>query len=138
MRQDSIFNPGEGVTSNYFAHLVSGFVDSLITIDPHLHRIKSYPKFTAPIKVSHAANHISAWIKKNIVSPILIGPDAESEQWVSEAKMPSPYIILTKIRHGDRDVEVSIPHFEPIKPYTRFSRRHYFYRKNHDRDHWSS
>jgi ribose-phosphate pyrophosphokinase len=41
MRQDSIFNPGEGVTSNYFAHLVSGFVDSLITIDPHLHRIKS-------------------------------------------------------------------------------------------------
>jgi ribose-phosphate pyrophosphokinase len=66
--------------------------------------------------VSHAANHISAWIKKNIVSPILIGPDAESEQWVSEvAKMPSPYIILTKIRHGDRDVEVSIPHFELYK-----------------------
>jgi ribose-phosphate pyrophosphokinase len=40
--------------------------------------------------VSHAANHISAWIKKNIISPILIGPDAESEQWVSEvAKMPT-------------------------------------------------
>jgi hypothetical protein len=31
--------------------------------------------------------------KKNIVSPILIGPDAESEQWVSEvAKMPSPIL----------------------------------------------
>jgi ribose-phosphate pyrophosphokinase len=101
MRQDSIFNPGEGVTSNYFAHLVSGFVDSLITIDPH-HRIKSLSEiYSIPTKVSHAANHISAWIKKNIVSPILIGPDAESEQWVSEvAKMPRPPIILTKIRHA--------------------------------------
>jgi ribose-phosphate pyrophosphokinase len=116
MRQDSIFNPGEGVTSNYFAHLVSGFVDSLITIDPHLHRIKSLSEIYS-IKVSHAANHISAWIKKNIVSPILIGPDAESEQWVSEVakNAKAPYIILTKIRHGDRDVEVSIPHFELYK-----------------------
>jgi ribose-phosphate pyrophosphokinase len=67
--------------------------------------------------VAHAANHISAWIKNNIVSPILIGPDAESEQWVSEVakNANAPYIILTKIRHGDRDVEVSIPHFEIYK-----------------------
>jgi ribose-phosphate pyrophosphokinase len=42
-------------------------------------------------------NHISAWIKKNIVSPILIGPDAESEQWVSEvAKMPRPLYYIDK------------------------------------------
>jgi ribose-phosphate pyrophosphokinase len=95
MRQDSIFNPGEGVT-NYFAHLVSGF-DSLITIDPHLHRIKIPIRNLQHTKVSHAANHISAWIKKNIVSPILIGPDAESEQWVSEvAKMPSPLYYIDK------------------------------------------
>jgi ribose-phosphate pyrophosphokinase len=121
MRQDSVFNPGEGVTPYYFAHLVSGFIDSLITIDPHLHRIKSLSEiYTIPTKVAHAANHISAWIKNNIITPLLIGPDGESEQWVSEVSKNAnaPYIILTKIRHGDRDVEVSIPHFDTYKDYT--------------------
>jgi ribose-phosphate pyrophosphokinase len=65
MRQDSIFNPGEGVTSNYFAHLVSGFVDSLITIDPHLHRIKSLSEiYSIPTKVSHAKSYFCMDKKK--------------------------------------------------------------------------
>jgi ribose-phosphate pyrophosphokinase len=118
MRQDTIFNPGEAVTSTYFAHLLSGFVDSLITIDPHLHRRSSLSEiYTIPSKVAHAANHISEWIKTNIPSPLLIGPDSESEQWVSEVakNANAPYIILTKIRHGDRDVEVSIPNFDTYK-----------------------
>ncbi|SDW34716.1 ribose-phosphate pyrophosphokinase [Flavobacterium degerlachei] len=118
MRQDTIFNPGEAVTSTYFAHLVSGFVDSLITIDPHLHRRSSLSEiYTIPTKVAHAANHISEWIKTNIDFPLLIGPDGESEQWVSEVakKANAPYIILTKIRRGDRDVEVSIPHIDIYK-----------------------
>ena len=38
MRQDKRFKAGEGVTSRYFANLLSGIADSLITIDPHLHR----------------------------------------------------------------------------------------------------
>ncbi|EIA07798.1 ribose-phosphate pyrophosphokinase [Flavobacterium frigoris] len=118
MRQDTIFNPGEAVTSTYFAHLLSGFVDSLITIDPHLHRRPSLSEiYTIPSKVAHAANHISEWIKNNIASPLLIGPDSESEQWVSEVarNANAPYIILTKIRHGDREVEVSIPNFHTYK-----------------------
>lgn len=118
MRQDTIFNPGEAVTSTYFAHLLSGFVDSLITIDPHLHRRSSLSEiYTIPSKVAHAANHISEWIKNNIASPLLIGPDSESEQWVSEVarNANAPYIILTKIRHGDREVEVSIPNFDTYK-----------------------
>jgi ribose-phosphate pyrophosphokinase len=41
MRQDKKFNPGECVTSEHFANLLSGFIDELITVDPHLHRIKS-------------------------------------------------------------------------------------------------
>jgi ribose-phosphate pyrophosphokinase len=121
MRQDITFHAGEGVTSTYFAHLISGFVDSLITIDPHLHRIKSLSEiYSIPTKVAHAANHISAWIKNNIDTPILIGPDRESEQWVSQVAKNAgvPYIILTKIRHGDRDVEVSIPHFDTYKDHT--------------------
>jgi ribose-phosphate pyrophosphokinase len=60
--------------------------------------------------VSHAASHISAWIKYTIEKPILIGPDSESEQWVAEVakNANAPFIILNKIRHGDHDVEISI------------------------------
>lgn len=121
MRQDTVFNPGEAVTSTYFAKLISGFVDSLITIDPHLHRRSSLSEiYSIPTKVGHAANHISAWIKNNIEKPILIGPDSESEQWVSEVakNAHAPYTVLTKIRHGDRNVEVSVPNVDKHKEYT--------------------
>ena len=115
MRQDTVFNLGEGVTSTYFASLISSFADSLITIDPHLHRRSSLSEiYTIPTKIGHAANLISFWIKNNIENPLLIGPDSESEQWVSEVakNAHAPYIILSKIRHGDRNVAVSIPQVE--------------------------
>src|SRR6185312_125634 len=121
MRQDKVFNEGEGVTSTYFDKLISSFADSLITIDPHLHRRSSLNEiYTIPTKVAHAANHISAWIKKNISNPVLIGPDEESEQWVADvAKNADAYFtVLKKIRHGDNDVEVSVPHIEKYKTCT--------------------
>lgn len=120
MRQDIAFNTGESVTSTYFANLISGFADTIITIDPHLHRRGSLSEiYSIPTTVSHAAHHISAWIKYTIDKPILIGPDGESEQWVAEVakNANAPYVILTKIRHGDRDVEVSIPHLDKYKDY---------------------
>lgn len=115
MRQDKVFHEGEGVTSEYFGGLISSFADSLITIDPHLHRRSSLSKlYTIPNKVLHAADNISAWIKENIKNPVFIGPDTESEQWVSEvaANADAPFIVLEKVRHGDRSVEVSIPNLE--------------------------
>ena len=118
MRQDKAFNTGESVTSTYFANLISGFVDTLITIDPHLHRRSSLSEiYSIPTTVSHAASHISAWIKYTIEKPILIGPDGESEQWVAEVakNANAPFIILNKIRHGDHDVEISIPNVDRYK-----------------------
>jgi ribose-phosphate pyrophosphokinase len=118
MRQDKIFHEGEGVTSKYFAHLVSGFADSLMTVDPHLHRISSLGEvYSIPTKVVHAAGAISEWIKKHIDNPVLVGPDSESEQWVSEVakNAEAPFLVLEKTRHGDRDVEVSVPQVEAFK-----------------------
>jgi ribose-phosphate pyrophosphokinase len=59
----------------------------------------------------HAAKHISAWIKSNVNQPVLIGPDSESEQWVAKVAddADAPFIILEKIRRGDREVDVSVP-----------------------------
>jgi ribose-phosphate pyrophosphokinase len=121
MRQDKAFYPGEAISSSCFAHLISSFVDAIITVDPHLHRRRSLSEiYTVPSKVAHAANHISTWIKNNIDKPILIGPDNESEQWVAEVARNSgtPYLILTKVRYGDRDVQVSIPDVSKYKEHT--------------------
>ena len=76
--------------------------------------------YTVPCVVLHAAKSISNWIKKNIPNALLIGPDSESEQWVSEVAKDAgvPFIVLQKIRHGDRDVEVSVPETEKYKKFT--------------------
>ena len=52
--------------------------------------------------------------------PLLIGPDAESEQWVSEiaALAGVDHIVLTKTRHGDRDVNISLPDLERWRHHT--------------------
>lgn len=112
MRQDKQFNPGEGITSSYFADLISQFFDWLVTIDPHLHRRKSLSEiYKIPATVLHTSDPIARWLKLNIVKPLIIGPDKESEQWVSDIaqKANAPYIVLEKIRKGDRAVEISIP-----------------------------
>ena len=115
MRQDQIFQFGEGVTATYFAELISGFVDGIMTIDPHLHRIKSLSEvYRIPNSVIHATNGISKWIKENVKKPVLIGPDKESKQWVSlvAKKAEAPFLILKKIRHSDTEVDISIPKLE--------------------------
>ncbi|PHR48004.1 MAG: phosphoribosylpyrophosphate synthetase [Fluviicola sp.] len=121
MRQDKVFNAGEGVTSNYFGKLISSFADSLITVDPHLHRRESLTEiYNIPSELVHAANAISNWIKENIENPVLVGPDSESEQWVSKVanNAGAPFIVLEKTRRGDRDVKVSIPKVDDYKNHT--------------------
>jgi ribose-phosphate pyrophosphokinase len=121
MRQDKQFNAGEGVTSTYFASLISNFSDSLITVDPHLHRRHSMNEiYNVPCQVLHAAPLISKWIRENISQPVLIGPDSESEQWVSAVakEAEAPFTVLNKIRRGDKDVEVSIPQVEKYLEHT--------------------
>ena len=121
MRQDKRFREGEAITSNIFAAFISEHFDSLTTVDPHLHRHKDMSEiYTIPVKVVHAADAIAEWIKNNVENPVLIGPDAESDQWVSDVakKAGAPYTVLTKTRHGDREVEVSVPEVDKYKDHT--------------------
>ena len=112
MRQDRRFKPGEAVTSTTFARTLSQWIDWLVTVDPHLHRRSSLGEiYSVPSQVVHAASLIADWIAKNVPNPLVVGPDEESEQWVSEVATGAgaPYIVLTKVRRGDRDVTVSAP-----------------------------
>jgi ribose-phosphate pyrophosphokinase len=110
MRQDRRFKPGEAVTSRQVAELISNAFDWLVTVDPHLHRYSSLSEiYRIPTQVVHAAPLISEWIRENTQNPILIGPDSESEQWVSAVARDAAatLTVLQKVRHGDRDVEMS-------------------------------
>ncbi len=115
MRQDIRFKPGECVSSRVFARLLSDHFDGLITVDPHLHRYASLDEiYSLRSILVPAAPLIAQWISQQIRQPLLIGPDAESEQWVSDVAQlaGAPWQILHKERHGDYAVEVSLPDVE--------------------------
>jgi ribose-phosphate pyrophosphokinase len=109
MRQDWRFNPGEAITSRTYAKLLSSSLDFLATVDPHLHRWRSlealYPIRT---QVVASAPAIAQWVREKVNAPLLVGPDAESEQWVAEVARlcEAPWTVMEKTRRGDRDVSV--------------------------------
>lgn len=121
MRQDRRFQPGEAITSTYFARTLNYWFDWLVTVDPHLHRRGSLSEiYSIPAAALHAAPAISSWIKDTIKKPVLIGPDSESEQWVAAVAddIGAPFVVLEKTRHGDREVEVSVPQVERWRGHT--------------------
>ncbi len=121
MRQDARFKEGEAVTSNIYANILSQHFDRLVTVDPHLHRYNDMSEiYSIPTKVIHAAEAVGDWIKNNVMKPVLIGPDSESDQWARDiaGRIVAPYIILKKTRYGDRDVEISAPELKSYPDYT--------------------
>lgn len=114
MRQDKAFHEGEAVTSAQFARLLSGEFDRLVTVDPHLHRHKALADIYAiPAVALHAAPLLSDWIKANVADPLIIGPDAESEQWATAIAAGAPSVVLRKTRGGDREVTIDFPDLSP-------------------------
>jgi len=112
MRQDKQFHPGEGITSKYFAKIISAYFDYLLTIDPHLHRWHSLDQlFSIPTTVLHATSAIAAWVKQHNHCPLLIGPDQESYQWIAAiaAELDAAFLMVEKQRFSDTLVKASIP-----------------------------
>lgn len=112
MRQDKRFQPGEAVTSVTFARFLSQAFDWLVTVDPHLHRRASLAEvYSIPAENVASAPAIARWVAANIVEPVIVGPDAESEHWASDVagRVGCPFIVLAKRRLGDRSVEISVP-----------------------------
>ncbi|MBU6472889.1 MAG: ribose-phosphate pyrophosphokinase [Alphaproteobacteria bacterium] len=115
MRQDRHFEPGDAETAPIFAACLSRTADWLVTVDPHLHRLKNLSLiYSIPTRAQHAAAPISRWIADNVPDAVLIGPDAESAQWVGAVAKTAgkPFVVLTKTRRGDRDVSVTVPEVE--------------------------
>lgn len=113
MRQDIANRPGEAVSQRIVGQMLAELFDDVITVDPHLHRIsrldQAIPLANA-VSLS-ASREIGEFLKRRLDSAILLGPDSESEQWVSgiASKIGFDFAVADKIRRGDRDVEITLP-----------------------------
>jgi ribose-phosphate pyrophosphokinase len=112
MRQDTRFHRGEAISAPIFARFLEDSFDWLVTVDPHLHRNPDLATlYRIPARRVSAAPRVAQWIGEHVPDAVLIGPDSESEQWVRDIAQRAgvPFQVLNKVRHGDLDVEVSLP-----------------------------
>jgi ribose-phosphate pyrophosphokinase len=121
MRQDRRFQDGQAVSAPQFGRLLSQHFDWLACVDPHLHRIHALGEiYSIPTREVKASPLLADWIAHNVERPLLIGPDAESRQWIERIARAAhvPSLVLEKSRHGDRDVGVAVPELRLFSDHT--------------------
>jgi ribose-phosphate pyrophosphokinase len=115
MRQDKAFNPGEVISQQVIGKFLAAMFDGIITVDAHLHRI-AHLKQAIPTRLAiniSASPAISSFLATRSGAPLLVGPDAESVQWVRAIAESNglDYITASKERLGDRSVHVTLPDY---------------------------
>jgi ribose-phosphate pyrophosphokinase len=116
MRQDIANQPGEAISQRIIGEMLAELFDDVITVDPHLHRISTLNQ-AIPIDNAislTAADEIGRFLKQQFDYAVLLGPDGESEQWVSAIakKIGFDYSVAEKIRQGDKQVTITLPEFD--------------------------
>jgi len=109
LREDKRFEQGEAISARILAKLFKIF-KKVYVVEPHLHRFHSFKNFFPNAEKVSLTDETTSYIQKNIDKPyILVGPDSESQQWVSPIakKLNVKYIILKKKRFHSRKVKVS-------------------------------
>jgi ribose-phosphate pyrophosphokinase len=113
MRQDIAFNPGEAVSQRIVGPFLATLVDAVITVDPHLHRVATLQEVVpgADTVVLTGAEVLADLVVSKRDHPMLVGPDAESAQWIARAaaRHRLDHLVCTKLRKGDREVAVALP-----------------------------
>ncbi len=113
MRQDIAFNPGEIVSQKIIGQFLAELFHGVITVDPHLHRITQLSEaiVSGTAIALSGAPRLAELIANECRQPLLMGPDAESEQWVAlaGAQIGCDYAVCTKVRSGDKQVQIQLP-----------------------------
>jgi len=113
MRQDSAFEDGEAVSQTIVGEFLAAYFDDIVTVDPHLHRIdhleQAIPQ-CASLTLT-ATDLLGAYLEARADDLFLLGPDAESEQWVERVARNHnlPHAIAQKERFGDHEVRITLP-----------------------------
>jgi ribose-phosphate pyrophosphokinase len=111
MRQDAVFEPGEALSQRVIAKLLGEAFERVLCVEAHLHRVKSLAEvFPCRAESIPAAPALARWLH-GVGATLLVGPDEESEPWLRELGRLAglPIAVASKRRHGDRDVELSLP-----------------------------
>ena len=116
MRQDKAFRAGEVVSQRVIGRFLADHFDTVVTVDAHLHRIDQLAQ-AIPLAQAlnlNATEVMGRFLQETCRHPLLVGPDAESEQWVAAIASHAglDYCIAHKLRRGDKDVDVSLPEFD--------------------------
>ncbi len=113
MRQDRAFAPGQAVSQRIIGEHLSRWVDDLITVDPHLHRVHRLEEALphCRCRALSAAPLLGEHIRQQGLDGVLVGPDAESRQWLEQVSAASglDFVIASKVRLGDREVRITLP-----------------------------
>jgi len=113
MRQDMAFAPGEAVSQRIIAPWLGRLFDTVITVDPHLHRIDELREVMPAARAItlSAGNLIGDLLKARLGAPLLVGPDSESRQWVARiaAHAGLEFLIAEKQRRSDHEVDIALP-----------------------------
>lgn len=116
MRQDIAFHKGEAISQEIIGQFLSGLFDDIVTIDAHLHRTNSLNKVFPDTNTSHvtAAGLFANQLQQMQMAAVLLGPDAESAQWVNQIARDSnlPYTVANKVRHSDAHVSIMLPEYD--------------------------
>ena len=111
-RQDERFKSGEALSFKTVSKLIESVgTDEIYTIDMHQHRVlKSSEVFGIPSHNLSAMPLLASYIQKlgKLQTPLVIGPDAEAEQWakIAAEKLGTDYDVFEKKRLGDAHVEI--------------------------------
>ncbi|MEK6891989.1 MAG: ribose-phosphate diphosphokinase, partial [Nanoarchaeota archaeon] len=111
LRQDKRFHAGESVSQKIIGGLIDNYFDEVYVVDPHLHRKNSLGKVFRIKSKKITANYLIAeYIRKNIKSPVIIGPDEESYKWARHVAemINAESRILKKKRFSSYHVKVKL------------------------------
>jgi len=113
MRQDIAFHPGEAVSQRIVGRFLADLFDAVITVDPHLHRVATLHDAVPAARtvVLSGAPLLADLIALRRPGALLVGPDSESAQWVSQAaaRHGFEHAVCSKRRQGDHLVEIQLP-----------------------------
>jgi len=116
MRQDIANQPGEAVSQHIIGEMLAALFDDVITVDPHLHRISRLNQAIPIVNAISliATEQIASFLNQKFDNAVLLGPDAESEQWVSAIakEIDFDYLVAKKERQGDKQVVMTLPEFD--------------------------
>lgn len=111
MRQDKAFHEGEAISQKVIGPLLARTVDRIVTVEAHLHRTHDIRQVFLGIEAEDLSATPAIVDALRDVDPktIIVGPDEESNAWVSDlaTRLKLEYAVGRKMRAGDRSVEIT-------------------------------